>query len=102
MTARIIDGKALAATVRAEVKAGVDAFRTELGRIPGLDVVLVGEDPGSVVYTRNKEKASQEVGMRGRLHKLARDTGEVELLALVAQLNADTETDGILVQLPLP
>src|SRR5271170_6120453 len=102
MTARIIDGKALAATVRAEVKAGVDALRTELGRIPGLDVVLVGSDPGSVVYTRNKEKASLEVGMRGRLHVLPAATPEEKLVAMVRELNADPAVDGILVQLPLP
>ncbi len=67
MTATLLDGKKLAETVRAEVRAGVDAFRARHGRVPGLDVVLVGEDPASQVYTRNKEKASSEVGMRGRL-----------------------------------
>lgn len=102
MTARVLDGKKLAESVRAAVKAKVAAFVAERKRAPGLDVVLVGEDPGSVVYTRNKEKASQEVGMRGRLHKLPQDTVESALVALVARLNADAETDGILVQLPLP
>jgi methylenetetrahydrofolate dehydrogenase (NADP+)/methenyltetrahydrofolate cyclohydrolase len=102
VTARILDGKKLAESVRAEVKLKVAAFVAERHRAPGLDVVLVGEDPGSVVYTRNKEKASQEVGMRGRLHRLPKDTTERVLLELVAQLNADAETDGILVQLPLP
>ena len=102
MTARILNGKELAETVRAEVKAGVSAFVALRGRAPGLDVVIVGEDPASVVYTRNKEKAALEVGMRGKLHKLAGDTTEVDLLALVAQLNADPHVDGILVQLPLP
>src|SRR5271166_6372484 len=102
MTARILDGKALAETVRAEVRAGVDAFRAAHGRVPGLDVVLVGEDPGSVVYTRNKEKASNEVGMRGRLHRLAATTSEAEVVALVESLNRDPAIDGILVQLPLP
>ena len=73
------------------------------GRPPGLDVVLVGEDPASVVYTRNKEKASNEVGMRGRLHRLPAETTEDELLgAHRASLNADDAVDGILVQLPLP
>jgi methylenetetrahydrofolate dehydrogenase (NADP+)/methenyltetrahydrofolate cyclohydrolase len=102
MTAQILDGKKLAETVRAEVRAGVDAFRAKHGRAPGLDVVLVGEDPASQVYTRNKEKASNEVGMRGRLHRLPATTSEADLLALLAQLNADDAIDGILVQLPLP
>jgi len=102
MTARILDGKALAETVRAEVRAGVDAFRAEHGRVPGLDVVLVGDDAASAVYTRNKEKASNEVGMRGKLHVLPASTTEDELVALVGRLNADPAIDGILVQLPLP
>jgi methylenetetrahydrofolate dehydrogenase (NADP+)/methenyltetrahydrofolate cyclohydrolase len=102
VTARILDGKKLAESLRAEVKEKVAAFVAARGRQPGLDVVLVGEDPGSVVYTRNKEKASGEVGMRGTLHKLAHDTSEAALVELVAKLNADRATDGILVQLPLP
>src|SRR3954453_10245294 len=102
MAARIIDGKAIAEKVREEVKAGVVTFKGEHGRPPGLDVVIIGEDPASVVYTRNKEKASNEVGMRGRLHRLAEDTSEERLLALVRELNADASVDGILVQLPLP
>jgi methylenetetrahydrofolate dehydrogenase (NADP+)/methenyltetrahydrofolate cyclohydrolase len=102
MTARILDGKALAETVRAEVRAGVEAFRSKHGRAPGLDVVLVGEDPASAVYTRNKEKASNEVGMRGKLHVLPASTSEDELVVLVRRLNADPAIDGILVQLPLP
>ncbi len=102
MSAIILDGKSLAESVRAEVKVGVDAFRAKHGRVPGLDVVLVGEDPASQVYTRNKEKASNEVGMRGRLHRLPADSSEASVLALVAQLNADPLVDGILVQLPLP
>ncbi len=102
MTARILDGKKLAESLRAEVKEKVARFAAERGRVPGLDVVLVGEDPASVVYTRNKEKASQEVGMRGTLHRLPADTSERALLEVVAKLNADRATDGILVQLPLP
>src|SRR5271170_847388 len=102
MTATLLDGKKLAETVRAEVRAGVDDMRARYGRVPGLDVVLVGEDPASQVYTRNKEKASNEVGMRGRLHRLPATTTQAELLALVAELNADSAVDGILVQLPLP
>jgi len=102
MAAQILDGKKLAEIVRSEVRAGVEAFRAKHGRAPGLDVVLVGEDPGSVIYTRNKEKASNEVGMRGRLHALPATTSESDLVALVRQLNADDGIDGILVQLPLP
>jgi methylenetetrahydrofolate dehydrogenase (NADP+)/methenyltetrahydrofolate cyclohydrolase len=102
MTAALLDGKKLAETVRAEVRAGVDAFRAQFGRVPGLDVVLVGDDAASQVYTRNKEKASNEVGMRGRLHRLPATTTEAEIVALLADLNADDHVDGILVQLPLP
>jgi methylenetetrahydrofolate dehydrogenase (NADP+)/methenyltetrahydrofolate cyclohydrolase len=99
---QLLDGKAVAQKVRDEVKAGVEAFVARHGRPPGLDVVLVGEDPASVVYTRNKEKASNEVGMRGKLHRLPADTSEDALLGLLASLNADPTVDGILVQLPLP
>lgn len=102
MSATILDGKKLAEVVRAEVKQGVDAFRAKNGRVPGLHVVLVGEDPASVVYTRNKEKASTEVGMAGMLHRLPASTSEADLLALVRKLNDDPNVDGILVQLPLP
>jgi methylenetetrahydrofolate dehydrogenase (NADP+)/methenyltetrahydrofolate cyclohydrolase len=102
MTASIIDGKKLAETVRAEVKDGVAAFVKEHGRAPGLEVVLVGEDPASQVYTRNKEKAAKEVGIRGVLHTLPVTTTEAELLALLDRLNRDDTVDGILVQLPLP
>jgi len=102
MTARILDGKKLAETVRAEVREGVEAFRARHGRVPGLDVVLVGDDPASQVYTRNKEKASNEVGMRGKLHALPASTSEAELVALVRRLNDDPTVDGVLVQLPLP
>ena len=102
MSAQLLDGKKLAEVVRGEVRAGVDAFRARHGRAPGLDVVLVGEDPASQVYTRNKEKMSNEVGMRGRLHALPATTREADLLALLERLNADEAVDGILVQLPLP
>jgi len=102
VTAVILDGSGLAQTLRAEVRNGVDAFKSRHGRVPGLDVVLVGEDPASQVYTRNKEKASNEVGMRGRLHKLPATTTDTELHALLDRLNADDDVDGILVQLPLP
>ena len=102
MTATVLDGFALAAVVRAEVQQGLQAFQRAHRTVPGLDVVLVGEDPASQVYTRNKEKASNEVGMRGRLHRLPAATTEANLLELLAELNADDAVDGILVQLPLP
>jgi methylenetetrahydrofolate dehydrogenase (NADP+)/methenyltetrahydrofolate cyclohydrolase len=102
MTARILDGKKLAEVVRGEVRAGVDAFRAKHGRAPGLDVVLVGDDPASAVYTRSKEKASNEVGMRGTLHVLPASATQAEVTALVTRLNHDPAVDGILVQLPLP
>jgi methylenetetrahydrofolate dehydrogenase (NADP+)/methenyltetrahydrofolate cyclohydrolase len=102
VTAQILDGKAIAQKVRDEVRAGVARFTATHGRPPGLDVVIVGEDPASLVYTRNKEKSSNEIGMRGRLHTLPASTAEAELLDLVAKLNADDAIDGILVQLPLP
>jgi methylenetetrahydrofolate dehydrogenase (NADP+) / methenyltetrahydrofolate cyclohydrolase len=102
MTARILDGKALAEIVRAEVRTGVEAFRRRFGRTPGLDVVLVGEDPASVLYTRSKERASSDVGIHGRLLALSGATLEDELVARVRELNADPGVDGILVQMPLP
>lgn len=98
----ILDGKAIAATVREEVKQGAAAFAALHDRPPGLVVVLVGEDPASVVYTRNKEKAAHEAGLAGRLHRLPASTTEAELLALLRSLNDDPAVDGILVQLPLP
>ena len=102
MTATIIDGKAYAATLRAKVAEGVAAFRSETGVVPGLAVVLVGEDPASAVYVRNKGKQTLEVGMASFEHKLPAETAQADLIALVEQLNADDAVDGILVQLPLP
>ena len=102
MTARIIDGKAAAATLRAAVGSEVERFRAAIGRVPGLAVVLVGEDPASAVYVRSKGKATREAGMASFEHKLPADTSEADLLALVERLNADPAVDGILVQLPLP
>lgn len=102
MSAMILDGKKLAEAVRAEVAAGVSAFTAAHGRPPGLEVVLVGEDPASQVYTRSKQKASAAVGIRGKLHTLPASTTEGELLALLDRLNHDETVDGILVQLPLP
>jgi methylenetetrahydrofolate dehydrogenase (NADP+)/methenyltetrahydrofolate cyclohydrolase len=102
MTAQIIDGKAIAQRLRERVAAEVAAFLDRHGRQPGLDVVLVGEHAPSVVYTRNKEKAAREAGIRGRLHRLPADIGEERLLDHVRGLCEDPTVDGILVQLPLP
>jgi methylenetetrahydrofolate dehydrogenase (NADP+)/methenyltetrahydrofolate cyclohydrolase len=102
MTATVIDGKAFAATVRDKVGAHVTRLRDAHGITPGLAVVLVGEDPASEVYVRSKGKMTLEVGMNSIEHKLAVDTSEADLLALIATLNADPAIHGILVQLPLP
>src|SRR3954447_2511079 len=100
MSAQIIDGKAIAERVRGEVKARVDAFEKRAGRKPGLEVVIVGDDPASHVYVNSKEKTSGQVGMRGLVHRLPADVSQTELMAKVASLNADPAVDGILVQLP--
>jgi methylenetetrahydrofolate dehydrogenase (NADP+) / methenyltetrahydrofolate cyclohydrolase len=97
----IIDGKAFAATLRERVARDV-AEMTQSGHTPGLAVVLVGEDPASQVYVRNKAAQTKETGMRSFEHRLPATTTEGELLAMVERLNADPEVDGILVQLPLP
>ncbi|PVX29829.1 bifunctional methylenetetrahydrofolate dehydrogenase/methenyltetrahydrofolate cyclohydrolase FolD [Sphingomonas pokkalii] len=102
MTAEIIDGKAFAAGLRARIATLVPAFEAAAGRVPGLAVVLVGEDPASAVYVRSKGKQTREAGMASFEHRLPADTTQAELLALVDQLNADASVDGILVQLPLP
>jgi methylenetetrahydrofolate dehydrogenase (NADP+)/methenyltetrahydrofolate cyclohydrolase len=102
MTARILDGKEIAAHVRAEVKRDAEDFATAHGRAPRLEVVLVGEDPASQVYVRNKEKAAHEAGLRGSVLRLPATTTQAELLACVRGLSADADVDGILVQLPLP
>jgi methylenetetrahydrofolate dehydrogenase (NADP+)/methenyltetrahydrofolate cyclohydrolase len=102
MTATVIDGKAFAAKVRGQVAAHVARVREEHGVQPGLAVVLVGEDPASQVYVKNKHASTVEVGMASFEHRLPADTSEADLLALVATLNADPKVHGILVQLPLP
>ncbi|MEO8244912.1 MAG: bifunctional methylenetetrahydrofolate dehydrogenase/methenyltetrahydrofolate cyclohydrolase FolD [bacterium] len=102
MTAQVIDGKAFAAKVRGEVLAQVAKLKETHGITPGLAVVLVGEDPASQVYVRNKHASTVEVGMASFEHRLPIDTAEAELLALVHSLNADPKVHGILVQLPLP
>ncbi len=102
MSARIIDGKAAAADIRAAVGRAAAEFISRTGRQPGLATVLVGEDPASGVYVRSKGKATLEAGMASFAHNLAADTSEGDLLALVEQLNGNDNVDGILVQLPLP
>ena len=101
MTADIIDGKAFAATVREKVAASVADLKAH-GITPGLAVVLVGEDPASEVYVRNKGKQTLECGMNSFEHKLPADTSEADLLAIIEQLNNDPAVHGILCQLPVP
>ncbi len=98
----IIDGKAFAAELRARVATTVSSLESSHGLIPGLAVVLVGEDPASEVYVRNKGKQTVEVGMASFEHRLSDQTTEGELLVLIDQLNSDPTVHGILVQLPLP
>ena len=100
--ATVIDGKASAAKLREELAVTVAQLKSEHNLVPGLAVVLVGEDPASEVYVRNKAKQTKEVGMQSFQHKLPADTPEAELLALISNLNADEQVHGILVQLPLP
>jgi methylenetetrahydrofolate dehydrogenase (NADP+) / methenyltetrahydrofolate cyclohydrolase len=97
-----IDGKAIAAKVRADVAADVARIKAQHGFVPGLAVVLVGEDPASKVYVRNKAQQTVEVGMQSFEHRLSEETSEATLLDLVAKLNADPAVHGILVQMPLP
>lgn len=102
MTATLIDGRARAERLRAEVAEGVARFREQAGRAPGLAVVLVGEDAASRVYVASKEKATLAAGMMGSVERLPAETSQAALLAVIARLNADDAVDGILVQLPLP
>jgi methylenetetrahydrofolate dehydrogenase (NADP+)/methenyltetrahydrofolate cyclohydrolase len=102
VSARLIDGRAAAETLRGRLAITADFFRASTGRPPGLATVLVGEDPASAVYVRSKIKATEEAGMHGLHQPLPAQTSEAELLALVEQLNRDDAVDGILVQLPLP
>jgi methylenetetrahydrofolate dehydrogenase (NADP+)/methenyltetrahydrofolate cyclohydrolase len=98
----LIDGKAVAAALRAQVAAAVTALSAVHRIVPGLATVLVGNDPASEVYVRSKQKAAREAGLLSREHRLRVDVGEAELLALLRDLNADPAIDGVLVQLPLP
>jgi methylenetetrahydrofolate dehydrogenase (NADP+)/methenyltetrahydrofolate cyclohydrolase len=100
--ATLIDGKEVAKTVREEVARGVADFRAKHGRAPGLHVVLAGDDPASAVYVKGKEKAAEEAGLAGKVHRLPASVSEDALLGLVRELNQDDTVDGILVQLPLP
>jgi methylenetetrahydrofolate dehydrogenase (NADP+) / methenyltetrahydrofolate cyclohydrolase len=101
--ARVIDGKAVAARVRAQVREEVAALAAETGgRVPGLATVIVGDDPASEIYVRNKHKACAEVGMRSLHHALPAETEEAELIELIERLNAEDDVDGILLQLPVP
>ncbi len=100
--ALLLDGKKLAQTMQAEFALEVDAFARKTGMRPGLAAVLVGEDPASQVYVRNKRAACQKVGMESWLHSLPKETTQTQLLDLVATLNKDPKVHGILVQLPLP
>jgi len=102
MSARVIDGKAVAAAVRERVKVDAAAYKEETGRTPGLATVLVGEDPASQVYVGMKRRNTEEVGMRSIHREPEASIREEELLDLVRELNEDDEVDGILVQLPLP
>jgi methylenetetrahydrofolate dehydrogenase (NADP+)/methenyltetrahydrofolate cyclohydrolase len=100
--AEIIDGKAIAASIRAEVKREVEAYRAQFGEAPGLATVLVGEDPASQIYVAGKHRASEEVGIRSIAHELPAGTPEADLIDLIEDLNADDAVSGMIVQLPLP
>jgi methylenetetrahydrofolate dehydrogenase (NADP+)/methenyltetrahydrofolate cyclohydrolase len=102
MTAKIISGKQIAEDMRAEMKVEIEELKAKHGIVPGLTVVLVGEDPASQVYVRNKKKSCEAIGINSVEHKLPADTSEEDLLALVEKLNKDEAVHGILVQLPLP
>ncbi|MEO8497650.1 MAG: bifunctional methylenetetrahydrofolate dehydrogenase/methenyltetrahydrofolate cyclohydrolase, partial [Planctomycetota bacterium] len=102
MAAQLLDGKGIAQQIQGEIKADVAEFVEKSGVTPCLAAVLVGDDPASQVYVRNKERACERVGVASRLHRLPADTSEADLLALIEQLNGDAAVHGILVQLPLP
>jgi methylenetetrahydrofolate dehydrogenase (NADP+) / methenyltetrahydrofolate cyclohydrolase len=102
LPAEILDGRALAQQVRRQVTEDVAALTSETGVVPGLTVVLVGDDPASQVYVRNKQTACKAAGMNGTVLRLARETTQDQLLATIDRLNADRAVHGILVQLPLP
>ena len=98
----LIDGKSVSAVVRDKIRLESEAFAKKAGRAPGLSVILVGNDPASRVYVRNKKRACEDVGFVSEVYELPEDTKEEELLTLIERLNRDPAVDGILVQLPLP
>lgn len=102
MTAQILDGKAISSDIRGKLKEQVDAMLAAGQRRPGLAVVLVGENPASQVYVRNKRKACEQIGFHSELHDLSAETSQQALLSLIDALNGNETIDGILVQLPLP
>ena len=102
MTAQVIDGKQIAEQTRAEAAEGARQLKAENGVVPHLAAVLVGDDPASAVYVRNKHIACEKAGFKSTLHRLPATTTQAELMALVHALNADPDVHGILVQLPLP
>jgi len=102
VTAQIIDGKTIAAKSREVLATEVESFKAETGITPHLAAVLVGDDPASAVYVRNKERACEKAGMKSTLHKLPAETTQAELLNLIDQFNNDSDVHGILIQLPLP
>lgn len=102
MTAKIIDGRALAGRIKSDVAQEAKTLTQEMGRPPGLAVVLVGQDPGSLTYVGSKRRVSRELGLASFAYDLPDTTPEAELLALVEELNHREDVDGILVQLPLP
>ena len=102
MSAKLIDGKAIAAAIRAELAGQVAQFRSATGVVPHLAAVLVGENPASEVYVRNKRKACEAARIGSTLHRLPASASQTELLELVARLSTDRAITGILVQLPLP
>jgi methylenetetrahydrofolate dehydrogenase (NADP+)/methenyltetrahydrofolate cyclohydrolase len=102
MTAKIIDGQAMAAQIREEVKEEVAELTSKYGMPPGLEVILIGEDPASAIYVRNKGRASEKVGIRSQTHHLPATVTTEEVLDLVDRLNADETVHGFLVQLPVP
>jgi len=102
MTAKLIDGKQIAAQVKGQIRKSVEATASQGGHRPGLAVVMVGNSAASEVYVRNKRKACEEVGILSLAHDLPHSASEAQLLTLIDELNADDRVDGILVQLPLP
>lgn len=102
MSAKLIDGRAIAAEIRERIAADVTQFQSDIGVQPHLVAILTGDDPASAVYVRNKQRACDKAGIRSSLHRLPTDTTQDELLSLVRQCNAAKDVHGILVQLPLP